>query len=64
MKIDPCSAASSWARASACSTVLPCRMTSAPYDLVASTLGSGARSGMTTVALAPSRAAAKATPWA
>src|ERR1039457_5214777 len=39
-------------------------MMSAPYDLVASILGSGAPSGMITVALAPSRAAAKATPWA
>ena len=50
------------ARARASSTVLPCRTTSAPYDRVASTLGSGARSGMTTVARAPSRAAANATP--
>jgi len=39
-------------------------MTSAPYPRVASILGSGAPAGITTVALAPSRLAANATPWA
>jgi len=40
------------------------KTTSAPYDRVASTLGSGAPSGMTTVALVPSACAANATPCA
>jgi hypothetical protein len=56
-------AASSRARARASSTVVPCRITSAPYDLVAATFGSGAAAGMTTVAAAPSAPAASATPW-
>ena len=63
MKTRSCSAASALARARVCSTVLPCRTTSAPYEPVASTLGSGAPSGITTVALVPSSAAANATPW-
>ncbi len=64
MKIDPVSSASSRALARASSTQVPCRTTSAPYERVAATLGSGAPAGMTTVALVPSAEAARATPWA
>ena len=52
------------ASSSASSTDAPCKMTDAPYARVASTFGSGARSGMTTVAVAPSSPAANATPCA
>ena len=42
----------------------PTNSTVAPYALVAATLGSGAPTGMNTVASAPSMPAASATPWA
>ena len=60
----PVRAANSRAATSASSTLLPAYSISAPYPLVAVTLGSGAPSGMKTVARMPSRPAASATPWA
>src|ERR1700750_1211074 len=64
MNTAPVRSAKASASATASSTHVPCRMTSAPYPRVASTLGSGAPAGMTTVAAQPSRPAANATPWA
>ena len=52
------------AATSASSTVRADSCTSAPYPLVAATLGIGAPTGMKTVAAMPSSRAASATPWA
>ena len=63
-KTRPCSAAYAVASVSASSKVPPTRRTSAPYPIVASTFGSGASTGMKTVASTSCSAAARATPWA
>jgi hypothetical protein len=64
MKTAPVLSAYARASLTVSSTQLPYRMTRAPYPRVAWTLGSGALSGMITVAAQPSRLAANATPWA
>lgn len=64
MKTAPVSWAYSWAAASVSSTTWPCNLTSAPYSRVAATFGSGAPTGMKTVARTPSSAEASATPCA
>ena len=64
MNTAPVRSAKVCAATSDSSTVLPTSSTCAPYPLVAATFGSGAFTGMKTVACAPTSPAASATPWA
>jgi hypothetical protein len=64
MNTEPVSAANSVAASIASVSVGPPSRTTAPYPRVAATFGSGADSGMNTVASAPSWRAASATPCA